>query len=294
MKMRRILAGMAAGALAASAMAVTAFADSTKYYIWGGENFTYAQDLNGDDEEDFPGYGADGYEQYWLGTLDPDTGEATLKIPCAKGDTIKFATSGWEWYTGVQYTVTIGDWKGEVKYVDPDPSTGDHELPASVTAEYEVTDDVTEVTAEIFYLDKDESLFEEGHAPGESQPTLFNAWCSSRVYVVTPGGDDGGEESQAQGGEESNTETESKTETGSDTNTTGSDTNTNTNTNTTNNTTNTSTNNTATNNTATTGTSTTANPAASGDNTKSGAAEGIALAGLAVAGAAFVVSKKRK
>ena len=276
MKMKKIVAGMAASVLAMSAMAVTAFADTTKYYCWGGESVTWGMDLDGDEEADFPGYGAEGYEDYWVGTLDATEGTATLTIPCAKGDKIEFATCGWEFYTGVQYTVTIGDWKGEVKYVDPSED-GSHALPAKATAIYEVTDDVTEVTAEIYYLDKDEALFEEGKAPGEDQPTLFNAWCSSRVNVVTPG-DDGGEDSQPEDSqpEESQPE-ESQPEESKPEESTAAPTDNN--------------NNNANNHNNTNNTNTNTTPAASTDNKATGA--GIALAGLAVAGAALVITKKR-
>ena len=102
MKMRRIVAGMAAGVLAASAMAVTAFAD-VKYYVWGGESVTWGMDLDGNDENNvegstegnqFPGYGADGYEEFWVGSLDATEGTATLKIPVQKGDKVEFIAGG--------------------------------------------------------------------------------------------------------------------------------------------------------------------------------------------------------
>ncbi len=334
MKMRKIAAGMAAAVLAASTMAISAFAE-TKYYVWGGEQVGWSMDLDNDDtnNEDpdllvsnqFPGYGKDGYEKFWVGTLDANEGKATLTIPVVKGATVDFIAGGWEDYPGVQYSVTIGDVVGEVKW---DPLYPDDPKKLSKpTFTYEVTDDVTEITAEIYYYDRTEDDVED---------PLYNEYCQGFVHVNLPGGDDadstaeepseaeseaGSTESEAaseadseadstaevgdQGAstEDSKTESTGDASSAADTTSSAADSSAST----TGSTTAASNNNSGSTTTASTGSTTTAasnngtaastnstaNPAASSDNKATGAAAGIALAGIAVAGAAFVVTKKK-
>ena len=195
MKMRRIAAGLTAVILAVSVMSMTAFAE-IRYYVWGGEGVCWSMDLDNNDENnededplvsnEFPGYGADGYEKFWVGTLDADEGAATIKIPVEKGAKVQFIAGCWEWYTGVHYTVTIGNQVAEIKW-DQDPAfeKNEHSLP---TACYEVTDDITELEAEIYYVDWDPSLFHPDHQPAADAKGLYNPYCQGFVHVLT--GDD--------------------------------------------------------------------------------------------------------
>ena len=329
MKMRKIAAGMAAAVLAASTMAISAFAE-TKYYVWGGEQVGWSMDLDNDDtnNEDpdllvsnqFPGYGKDGYEKFWVGTLDANEGKATLTIPVVKGATVDFIAGGWEEYPGVQYSVTIGDVVGEVKW---DPLYPDDPKKLSKpTFTYEVTDDVTEITAEIYYYDRTEDDVED---------PLYNEYCQGFVHVNLPGGDDadstaeepseaeseaGSTESEAaseadstaEGGDQTASTEDSKTESTGDASsaadttssaadssasTTGSTTAASNNNSGSTTTASTGGSTTASNGTAAASTNSTANPAASSDNQGTGAAAGIALAGIAVAGAALVITRKK-
>ena len=206
MNIKKIVAGMAAGVVAASAMAVTAFADEEiKYYIWGGQQVGWAMDLDNDDTNNvegstegnqFPGYGKDGYEEFWIGDLDSAEGTATLKIPVVKGAKVDFIAGGWGTYDGDQYDVTIGDWKATIKWI---PIEGDPDH-SDVGATYEVTDDVTELTAEIYYKDP----VDDGNTFG------FNDYCQNFVHVHLPDGAAAPAESKAE--EASSAAEESKAE----------------------------------------------------------------------------------
>ncbi|MBR1392875.1 MAG: hypothetical protein IJ561_03460 [Ruminococcus sp.] len=153
----------------------------TKYYVWGGGNVTWAMDLDNDDTNNvegttegnqFPGVGVDGYEQFWVGLLDTSEGTATLTIPVVKGAVVQFIAGGWESYEGVQYSVTVGNKKGEVSWKAADEENK-RSLP---TFTYLVEDDVTEITADIYYYDRTD---------GAEDP-LFNDYCQGFVHVIYP------------------------------------------------------------------------------------------------------------
>lgn len=155
----------------------------TKYYVWGGGSVTWAMDLDNDDTNNvdgttegnqFPGRGAEGYEEFWVGDLDTSEGTATLTIPVVKGAVVQFIAGGWETYPGVQYSVTVGNKKGEVKWLGDEANDGKTSLP---TFTYLVEDDVTEITADIYYYDRTEDDVED---------PLFNDYCQGFVHVIYP------------------------------------------------------------------------------------------------------------
>ena len=148
----------------------------------GGGSVTWAMDLDRDDTNNvegstegnqFPGVGNDGYEEFWVGDLDSSEGVATLTIPVVKGAVVQFIAGGWENYPGVQYSVTIGDKVGEVKWV----SNADDPAVSDPTFTYLVEDDVTEITAEIYYYDRTED---------DAEDPLFNDYCQGFVHVIYP------------------------------------------------------------------------------------------------------------
>ena len=154
----------------------------TKYYVWGGGSVTWGMDLDRDDTNNvegttegnqFPGVGNDGYEEFWVGTLDSNEGTATLTIPVVKGAVVQFIAGGWENYPGVQYSVTIGDKKGEVKWA----SNADDPAVSDPTYTYLVEDDVTEITAEVYYYDRTED---------DEEDPLYNDYCQGFVHVIYP------------------------------------------------------------------------------------------------------------
>ena len=153
----------------------------TKYYVWGGGSVTWAMDLDNDDTNNeegttkgnqFPGRGAEGYEEFWVGDLDSSEGTATLTIPVVKGAVVQFIAGGWETYEGVQYSVTVGNKKGEVKWVNDEENEGR----SKPTFTYLVEDDVTEITAEIYYYDRTD----------DAEDPLFNDYCQGFVHVIYP------------------------------------------------------------------------------------------------------------
>ena len=177
MKIKRILAAIAASALALSAMTFSASAlkDNQKAYMFGGAQVGWDKDVDGDDEADIIG-GVNGSQ--WIGTVDVETGKATLKVSVAKGDLVEITCDAWGEVTDKPiFTATIDGTTYDCYFGQP--------------VAYAVTEDISKLTIDIQWL-----VLEDG------EPGAINDWCGSYI-VVTAGGADaaapGGEAAPAPG-----------------------------------------------------------------------------------------------
>ena len=166
MKLKKIIAAIAASALAVSAMTVSAsatLADNQKAYGFGGAQVGWDIDVDGDEEADIIG-GANGDQ--WIGNLDPATGAGQIKIPCTAGDTIAVTCASWETITDKPiFTITVDGTAYDCYYNQPVTIT----VPDSVQST---------LTADIQWAVVDETQATDGN---------FNDWCGNYV-VVTAGG----------------------------------------------------------------------------------------------------------
>ncbi len=163
MKIKNILAAIAASAVAVSAMAVSAsaLADNQKAYGFGGAQVNWDVDLDGDEDNDVIG-GVNGDQ--WIGTLDSATGSGTIKIPCTAGDTVEIICQSWDSITDkVIFTATVDGTSYDCYYNQPVSIT----VPDSV---------VSTLEAQIQWAVTD----------GASDGT-FNDWCGNYVIVTTGG-----------------------------------------------------------------------------------------------------------
>ena len=161
MKIKKILAAIAACAMAVSAMAVSASAlgDDQKAYQFGGAQVTWDWDADGDEEADSIG-GVNGSN--WLATLD-ENGQGTLKVSAEKGDLIEVLSTGWDQIPDTPvFKATIEGTTYDVSYNSPisHAVTGDGPK-VEIAIEWIVTDGAT-----------------DGY---------FNDWCQGGI-IVTKGG----------------------------------------------------------------------------------------------------------
>ena len=183
MKLRNLIASIAAAALAVSAMAVSASAltDNQKAYGFGGSQVGWDIDVDGDDEADIKG-GANGSQ--WLASFSASTGAGTLKIPVANGDKVEIVCNSWESITDTPlFTATIDGTSYDCYFQKP------------VT--YTVTSDISELSVDIQWLVIDETQATDGN---------FNDWCGNYV-IVTSGGAADAAAPAADGGETTSAKT---------------------------------------------------------------------------------------
>ncbi len=159
-------------------------AETKAYYQFGGAQVTWGWDADGDKADDSE-KGSAGTT--WAGSLDSATGNGTIKVPVAKGDSVEIICLSWvgdgnEAYADhVMFTAAVGDNKQDVT---PNKS-----------AKFDVTDDVKELEITITWGEG----VETGNTDSEGNPELactFNDWCGNGV-IVTSGGAAAGDATEA-------------------------------------------------------------------------------------------------
>ena len=172
MKIKRILAAIAASALALSTMAFSASAlkDNQKAYMFGGAQVGWDKDVDGDDEADIIG-GVNGSQ--WIGTVDVATGAATIKVPVEKDAVVEIVCDAWGEVTDKPiFTATIDGTSYDCYFGQP--------------VSYTVTEDISKLSIDIQWL-----VLEDG------EPGAINDWCGSYVIVTTGGAAAGADDGAA-------------------------------------------------------------------------------------------------
>ena len=161
MKIKKILAAVAACAMALSTMAVSvsALADNQKAYMFGGAQVTWDKDVDGDDDADVIG-GANGSQ--WIGTIDSESGAGTINIPVSNGSLVEIVCDAWgELDSQPIFTATIDGTSYDCYFGQP--------------VAYSVTEDISKLKVDIQWILTDGS---DGS---------INDWCGAYV-IVTEGG----------------------------------------------------------------------------------------------------------
>ena len=163
MKIKKILAAIAACAMTVAAVSVTASAlpDNQKAYQFGGSQVTWGWDADGDEEADTDG--VDG--NAWLGTLD-ENGKGTLKVSAEAGDLIEVYSTGWDQIPDTPvFKATIEGTTYDVTFNSP--------------ISHAVTGDGSKVNVDI------EWIVTDGATDG-----YWNDWCMGGVLVTKGGAGD--------------------------------------------------------------------------------------------------------
>lgn len=161
MKIKKILAAIAACAMTVAAVSVSASAlgDDQKAYQFGGSQVTWDWDADGDEEADSIG-GVNG--NTWLATLD-ENGKGTLKVSAEAGDLIEIISTGWDQIPDTPvFKATVEGTTYDVSYNSP--------------ISHAVTGDGSKVNIDI------EWIVTDGETDG-----YFNDWCQGGI-IVTKGG----------------------------------------------------------------------------------------------------------
>ena len=161
MKIKQILAAIAACAMTVAAVSVSASAlgSDQKAYQFGGAQVTWDWDADGDEEADSIG-GVNG--DTWLATLD-ENGKGTLKVSASAGDLVEIISTGWDQIPDTPvFKATIEGTTYEVSFNSP--------------VSHAVTGSDSKVNIDI------EWIVTDGATDG-----YFNDWCQGGV-IVTKGG----------------------------------------------------------------------------------------------------------